>query len=295
MKSTIFIQINLFCSGLIFLGFKAFIILSKNLRATLDLAGEIADADYIFIVAPSKAFTKLLLEISKLNVKKSCGFVICTKGLDHKNLKFFHQIFEEILPQKKYAILSGPNFAAEVASENLTVTTIASKNKIFAKKIVTILQNNYFKAEIFDDVVTAEICGVMKNIIAIGCGIVDGLGLGQNAKASVVCKGVAEILMLCKKLRAKPNLHSAAGFGDIFLTCSTTKSRNNSLGFAIARGENYQIDKTYEGVLAASSISKLAKKLRLKLDLCEVINEILQKKFSCQEISTKITKAIHKC
>jgi len=276
--------------------FLAEISLSYNLKAATNLAEEIKDADFVFIVTPSGSAAALIEQISLLKLKNSCGFVLCTKGLDQARLKFFHEIIEEKLVDKKYAILSGPNFAIEVANKVPSVTTIASKDKSFAEKIIHILHGSYFKGEYCDDIVTVEICSVVKNIIAIGCGIVDGLKLGENTKAALVRQGCREIEMLSKKLGGGGNLNSAAGFGDIFLTCSTTKSRNNSLGFAIAKGEKINDllggKKTYEGAISAKSINQLGSKLELKMPLCEAIGHILQNNLTKEAILARIVAVV---
>jgi glycerol-3-phosphate dehydrogenase (NAD(P)+) len=272
--------------------------LSSNITASDNLSEDsLKNSDLIFIVTPSKTIDGILEEISNFKLSSKTGFVICSKGLDQNKLKFFSQVFADILPDKKCAILSGPNFALEVAQESPTITTIASKDKKFAQKVIKILQNDYFQAEYSDDVITTEVSAVLKNVLAIGCGIVDGLNLGQNAKAALLNKGVQEILLLCKKLKGSGNLNNAAGFGDIFLTCSTTKSRNNALGYEIAKGRSYkEIDakahKTFEGAVSVKLIVKLAKKMKLQLKLCEMMEEILDKEFSTKEIKERITKAI---
>ncbi|MBM3579200.1 MAG: hypothetical protein FJX34_00300, partial [Alphaproteobacteria bacterium] len=209
--------------------------------------------------------------------------------------------FTKITGKQNYAILSGPNFAAEVAAEVPSITTIAAKNKKLAQGVIDLLNNNHFHALYFKDSRTAEICGVVKNIIAIGCGIVDGLGLGVNAKSALVLKGISEIQLLCKKLKASQDIANAVGFGDIFLTCSSTKSRNNSLGVLVVRGEKLEEGKTYEGAAASYRVVALAHRLKVKLDLCEAINQILRarlesftQKFSAEEVRKIISKAILK-
>lgn len=270
-------------------------ILSYNLKSSQNLEEEALQADFIFIVTPSGATTNLLQQIAKLKLKQNCGLVLCSKGLDGFNLKFFHQIIEEILPHKNYAILSGPNFAAEVANQSLTITTIASKNQDFATQIIALLQNQYFKAEFSEDVVAAEICGVIKNIIAIGCGIVDGFELGQNAKAALVLQGINEIELLCKKMGSAAKINNAAGFGDIFLTCSSAKSRNNSLGLMIAQGQKPSEllgKKTYEGAVGARTIANLARNFDLQLKICQTINYILQNSLEKDKLREQIIAAI---
>jgi glycerol-3-phosphate dehydrogenase (NAD(P)+) len=252
----------------------------------------VSDVDFVFIVTPSSGCNKVFEEIAKTKFKKNCIFVVCSKGLEPKNNLLLSDSFEKVVKNKKYAVLSGPNFAAEVANEVPSVTTIASKNKKLAGLVIKILSNNHFQAFYFKDPRTAEICGVIKNVIAIGCGMVDGLDLGVNAKSALVMKGICEIQLLCKKLKAAIDVANPAGFGDIFLTCSSSKSRNNSLGLLLAQGLEMEEGKTYEGVTSAKNAVALAKKLKVKLDLCEAINQILIRKSSPEEIKKIISKAI---
>lgn len=268
--------------------------LNSRIKAVADFGGEINSADFVFIVTPSSSVVQVFEKISKLKISKNCKFVICSKGVEPKSLMLLSDAFEKITGSKNYAILSGPNFAIEVANEVPTVTTIAAKNKKLGAEVIKILSNNHFRAAYSADPRSAEICGIVKNIIAIGCGIVDGLGLGVNAKAALVMKGISEIQTLCKKFGASIDITNAAGFGDIFLTCSSEKSRNNSLGKLIAAGKKPESGKTYEGAASAQAIAAIAKKLKLKLDLCEGVDEILSKKFSTKEIEKRIVAAILK-
>lgn len=265
--------------------------LSPNLNA---IPGLKADVDFVFIVVPSVHITPVFQQISKTKFKKNCSFVICSKGVEQKSLMLLSDSFEKITKIKDYAALSGPNFALEVANDAPSVTNIASHDKKLAQKVIKILNNNHFHAIYSSDPRTAEICGIVKNIIAIGCGMVDGLELGVNAKSALVMKGISEIQLLCKKMKASTDITNAAGFGDIFLTCSSSKSRNNSLGTLVAQGKGPKDGVTYEGAASAKAISALTKKLKLKLDLCEAINEILTRKFSSKQIEEKIIKAILK-
>lgn len=265
--------------------------MSNNLFAVDRFVSEV---DFVFIVTPSSVCKKVFEEIAKTKFKKNCIFTICSKGLDAKTGELLSDIFVKIAKIEKYAVLSGPNFAAEVANEVPSITSIASSDKKLANSVIKILNNNYFQASYFKDVRTAEVCGVVKNIMAIGCGIIDGLDLGVNAKSALVIKGISEIQQICKKINASTEVVNAAGFGDIFLTCSSSKSRNNSLGVLLAQEKERDLNKTYEGISSAASISILAKKLKLKLDLCEAINKILSKKHSSEQIKKIISEAILK-
>jgi glycerol-3-phosphate dehydrogenase (NAD(P)+) len=265
--------------------------LSKNIMA---ISGLKTDVDFVFIVVPSTVIKDVFKEIAAAKFNKNCIFVICSKGIESSSLMLLTDAFEKIVKSKNYAALSGPNFAIEVASKLPTVTTIASANKALANKVIALVNNDYFRGHYFKDPRSAEIFGVVKNIIAIACGIAEGLELGVNAKAATVMKGISEIQLLCKALKASPDVVNAAGFGDIFLTCSSSKSRNNSLGKLIATGGKMEKGKTYEGASSAELIVAIAKKLKLKLDLCEAVSEILSKKLSQKEIKQKIVKAILK-
>ncbi|NBX52811.1 MAG: NAD(P)H-dependent glycerol-3-phosphate dehydrogenase [Proteobacteria bacterium] len=263
--------------------------LHKNLSAGFEY---ISDADFVFLVVPSDVANTVFNKIAKTKFKKNCIFVICSKGFEHKSLELLSDSFEKIVNNKNYAVLSGPNFAVEVAHEVPTVTTIASKNKKIATQIIKILNNKNFQAQYSFDPRTAEICGIIKNILAIGCGIVDGLGLGVNTKSALIVKGVFEIQLLCKKIEASTDVAIPAGFGDIFLTCSSNKSRNNSLGNLIALGKKPSKSITYEGASSAKIIVKYAKKHKLKLVLCEEISKIIFGSFSQSEIKSRLIKAI---
>lgn len=271
--------------------------LGSQVSAVVGFEAEMQNFDLVFVVTPSVAAIEIFQKISKQKLQKKCGFVICSKGLEVNSLELLSDAFERIVGNKNYAVLSGPNFAIEVASEVPTITTIATKNKKLASLVTEALNGDYFHAIYSKDPRSAEICGLTKNIIAIACGISDGLALGVNAKAALVVKGVAEIQLLCKRLKASSDIANAAGFGDIFLTCSSAKSRNNSLGVALSSGKTFeeilaQTNKTYEGAASALAVSALAKKLKLQLNLCDAVSEILTKKFSSQQIKEKIVSVI---
>lgn len=263
--------------------------LSKSLKAGRELK---LDVDYIFLVIPSDTAPKVFEKLSKEKFKKNCCFVLCSKGVDHNSLELLSDSFERITNNKNYVVLSGPNFAIEVALSSPTITNISSPNKNLAQKVINILNNDYFKAIYFNDHKTAEVCGVVKNILAIGCGIIDELELGVNAKSALILKGIKEIQLICSKIKASTDLANPAGFGDIFLTCSSVKSRNKSLGKLLAQGKSFEKNVTYEGANSAKVIVAMAKKYKIKLELCEEISKIIVGRFSAKEISQKIKKAI---
>lgn len=273
------------------------ITLNKNLEAIYGFENHINQVDFIFIVVPSFNAADLFKEIAQLKVKKNARFIICSKGVEKESLEFLGTAFSKITNFKDHAILSGPNFAIEVAQKIPTITNIAAKNKDLATEVMSLLDNDYFKCQYSQFPITVEICAIVKNIIAIGCGIIDGLNLGVNAKSALVMKGIKEIQILCDYFKSSNDVTNAAGFGDIFLTCSSRKSRNNSLGVLLSEGKTYnqisdETKLTYEGAFSAQAIAKIAKKHKLQLDLSSAIAKILQEKHSSNEIKAIITKSI---
>jgi glycerol-3-phosphate dehydrogenase (NAD(P)+) len=266
--------------------------------ASDDFGMVVQDSEFIFLVVPSDAVLVVLKSLARIKISSKTKIVICSKGIDSKGLQLFSDCIKEQLPNNNYAVLSGPNFASEVAKHLPTTTTIASDDKKTALEIIDLLKNDNFLPVISSDVVSTQIFGSIKNILAIGCGIVDGLKLGQNAKAALITKGILEANLLVKKLGGKPqeSFISPCGLGDLFLTCSSKKSRNNSLGFLIGSGKNIQeilnSGTTFEGFKASQSMIKFAKKHQITLPLCEKINQILQESFSTKKIKDIISKAI---
>ena len=266
-------------------------------RLTTDPHSIVTD-NFIFIVTPSNVVLSIIKLLSTNHISAKSTIIICSKGIDDENLQLFSSCIEALLPKNRYAILSGPNFAEEVSQSLPTMTTIASKNKTTSNQISKLLRRQSFLPIISNEVVSTQIFGAIKNILAIGCGLIDGLELGENAKAALIIKGSVEACALIKKLGGDPikNFISPAGLGDLFLTCSSKKSRNNSLGYMIGCGENINdiIKKglTYEGFRASNSMVKFATKYQTTLPLCEKINQILQNSFTIEEIKELISKAI---
>ena len=256
------------------------------------------ESSFIFIVVPSNAVSSIFKSLAKIETITQSKIIICSKGIDGNNLQLFSSCLEKELPNNLYAILSGPNFADEVANGLPTTTTIASKDKKTADQIVNLLKNDNFLPIASDDVISAQIFGAIKNIFAIGCGIIDGLELGENAKAALVINGIIESNLLIKKLGGNPldNFISPCGLGDLFLTCSSKKSRNNSLGQMIGSGKKIKDilaqGTTFEGFNASQIMIEFAKKHQITLPLCFAINQILQGDFDVKDIKTIISKTI---
>jgi glycerol-3-phosphate dehydrogenase (NAD(P)+) len=196
--------------------------------------------------------------------------------------KLLHEVAKEMLGAKTpIAVLSGPTFAKEVARGMPTAVTIASNDMAFAADFAQAIASPVFRAYTSDDLTGVEVGGTVKNIIAIGCGISDGLGFGANARAALITRGLAEIARLGAKLGARAEtFQGLTGLGDLVLTCTDDQSRNRRMGLGLATGKSVKqvatdIGQVVEGVYAAEAVHVLAKKLGVEMPICEQIYRIL--------------------
>ncbi len=267
------------------------IILHPNLLATNNYNQNV---DIVFIVVPSANCFEVFQQIAKTNFHPQTIFVLCSKGFGMQNeqINLLSEVFSKITNHQNFAILSGPNFALEVANKQPTITTIASKNYNIAKEIILCLNNEYFFAQYCADVLTTELAGIFKNIMAIGCGFLDALDFGYNTKSALVCRGIAEIKILCSFFKTESNLGTPAGFGDIFLTCSSNQSRNYRFGFALGKKQDINQNTTYEGAVACNLLADFAIKQQISLDLCKVVAKIINHRQNDLLILKQLNSAI---
>jgi len=253
--------------------------LNKSLKITNHLE-DLSELDILFVVIPTQYIQATLKPLKKI-IKRNCILVNCAKGIDIRSTSLISEIINKTLPSNRLAIMSGPNFALEIALGKPTATLIATQKISDAKYIANLISSKTFRPYLSNDIIGAQICGAMKNVYAIGCGIIVGKNFGENAVASVIARSFAEIKSVGKKLGAQPEtLSGLSGLGDLFLTCSSKKSRNFSLGFDLAKGkklENLLRNKKTiaEGAYTVKAIKKLGKKLKLSLPLNDAIYKIL--------------------
>lgn len=275
------------------------VILRENIKAIKNIHEAVADTDFIFLVIPAQVVRAVCKQISESkSFSRNSTIVICSKGMEQGTLKLMSQVVDEILPFNKQAILSGPNFAVEVVQEIPTITTIACKDFELYKKISIILNTDYFTTHHCYDIVTAQVTGLLKNIVAIACGIVKGLGYGQNTIAAIMTLGYQESLRLSKFLNGEGTKVCAAyGLGDLVLTCGSTKSRNMSFGFSVGKGENPEdllanSKTTVEGVKTLVSIMEFSKENSLSLPISSMVSKIINNNYSQEEIKNIIKETI---
>ena len=253
--------------------------LNKSLKITNHLE-DLSELDILFVVIPTQ-YIQATLEPLKKIIKRNCILVNCAKGIDIRSTSLISEVINKTLPNNRLAIMSGPNFALEIALGKPTATLIATQKISDAKYIANLISSKTFRPYLSNDIIGAQICGAMKNIYAIGCGIIVGKNFGENAVASVIARSFAEIKSVGRKLGAQPEtLSGLSGLGDLFLTCSSKKSRNFSLGFDLAKGKKLEnllrSKKTIaEGAYTVKAIKKLGKKLKLSLPLNDAIYKIL--------------------
>ncbi|MGL5741992.1 MAG: NAD(P)H-dependent glycerol-3-phosphate dehydrogenase [Legionella sp.] len=258
-----------------------------TLIPTSDIDQFVDDADYVFIAVPSHAFAELLTKIKK----PPRGLTWLTKGIDPQS----HQLLSDLISQTfgssfPQAILSGPSFAKEIASFLPTAVTLASNNTEYQKNVRELLHHGNLRIYLTDDLIGVQICGAIKNVLAIGCGISDGLGYGANAKAALITRGLAEMERLGLALGASADTFlGLAGVGDLVLTCTDDQSRNRRFGLLLGQDLSIieaekQIGQVVEGKYNASQVCFVARQHQVEMPICEQINALLQGKMSAKQV-----------
>lgn len=255
--------------------------LDPAIRATTQF-GELAAADFFFVVTPAQHF-RATLATWRAGSASPEGLVICTKGIERESGLLLDEVAKEIFPAAALAVLSGPTFAAEVAAGKPAAVTLAASDREFGRDIVSAIGSRNFRPYLSDDVAGAGIGGAVKNILAIACGIVIGRGLGENARAALLTRGLAEMARLGQAKGAKfETFVGLSGFGDLSLTCNSPTSRNMSLGLALGKGEiaPAEIGKRgalTEGVATAAAVAALAARLSVDMPICRAVDDVVNR------------------
>lgn len=208
--------------------------LSPLIRATRD-AAELGGAEAILVVTPAQHMRRVLATLPT----DDRPLILCAKGIEAGSNLLLHQVAGEAMPGSPVAVLSGPTFAHEVAAGLPTAVTLAAEDAGLAERLVALIARPTFRPYASTDVTGAEIGGAVKNVLAIACGVVEGAGLGRNARAALIARGFAEMVRfgLARGARAE-TLAGLSGLGDLVLTCSSTASRNFSLGVGLGQGRS---------------------------------------------------------
>ena len=256
--------------------------LSKKIKCTTSIL-DMAKCEILFLVSPVQYLSTNLLKLKK-DIQTSTIFVCCSKGIEMNSLKLPSEIVTSIFPKNKIAVISGPNFAAEIAKGLPAATVVASKSGSVGNKIAQLIKSPTLRPYLSDDIIGSQIAGALKNIYAIASGIVFGKKYGENAVASIISRSFAEIKIVAQSMNAKKStLAGLSGMGDLFLTCSSKESRNFSLGIDLAKGKtlNQIIEKKFsvaEGVFTVRALKKLSIEKKLDLPINDAIYKVLYRK-----------------
>lgn len=245
----------------------------------------LSDATIVLFVMPSQAQSDAAREYAPY-LAKSATIVTCAKGIDRKTQKLLSDVLEADLPQHEIAVLSGPGFAADIAKGLPTAMSLAAKDMALAERIAHSLSGASFRLYASDDRIGVQLGGALKNVLAIACGIVEGAGLGESARAALIARGLAEMSRLAVALGGEAETISGlSGLGDLVLTATSHQSRNLRFGFGLGRGEPVADGKLVEGAFAASVAAELAKDNSIEMPITEAVAAIIDGKL---DIATAI-------
>ena len=259
--------------------------LDPAIRATSNFS-DLADVDAWLVVTPAQHMRAVL-------GRSPCPkmpLILCSKGIEERTGKLLHDVAHEVCPSSPVAVLSGPTFAHEVASGLPTAVTLACQDRALGEALRARINLPAFRTYCTDDVAGAEVGGAVKNVLAIACGVAEGRGLGQNARAALIARGFAEMTRFGLAMGGRrETLAGLSGLGDLVLTCSSTSSRNFSLGKAIGEGKSVadlMKDRrtVAEGAHTAPVLDRIAKAQGIDMPLVDAVATLLTGKVAIGEL-----------
>ena len=255
-----------------------------KLPETVTVTSELPDcagADLIVLVAPSTALREITIRLRKVISNPHAALLSCTKGIEHVTGMRMSQILHEAFPEHPIAVLSGPNLAVEIAQGLPTATVIASDDMDCAASLQGVLGSPRFRIYTSRDVVSVELGGALKNVFAIAAGISDGLGLGDNSKAALIIRSLAELVRLGAAMGGNVNaFYGLSGAGDLVLTCYSERSRNHTVGKRLGRGEpmdqiTASMKTVAEGIPTTRSAWECARRLNIVTPIIDQVYAVL--------------------
>ena len=248
---------------------------------TTDLKKAIEGKDLLVLAVPS-SFTRSTAKSMRVFVAEGQIIVNVAKGIEEHTLMTLSQIIEQEIPQADVAVLSGPSHAEEVGKDMPTTCVVGAKTKQTAEYIQNIFMNNaYFRVYTSPDILGIEVGAALKNVVALAAGIADGLGCGDNTKAALITRGIAEISRLGVAMGGKPETFTGlSGIGDLIVTCASMHSRNRRAGILMGQGKTMEeamaeVKMVVEGVYSAKAARELSRKYKIDMPIIEEVNEIL--------------------
>ncbi len=257
-----------------------------NLTADLELAMQ--DKEMLVLAVPS-VFTRSTCKSMKPYLKEGQLLVTVAKGIEEDTNLTLAEIIKEELPQAEVAVLCGPSHAEEVGRRLPTTVVAGSHKKAVAEQVQSYFMNENFRVYTSPDVLGMEVGSSLKNVIALAAGMADGLGYGDNTKAALITRGIAEIGRLAEAMGAKrETLQGLTGIGDLIVTCASVHSRNRKAGYLIGQGKTMkeamdEVKMVVEGVYSAKSALQLAEKYHVSMPIVEVVNRVLFEDFPAKD------------
>ncbi len=247
----------------------------------------LSDCDAILLVAPAQHLRATLKSLAP-HLKPGTPVALCSKGIERGTLKPMTDVLAEEAPEASPAVLSGPSFASDVAKGLPTAVTLACPDRAVGDTWMRSIGHPHFRTYWSDDLIGAEAGGAIKNVLAIACGVCEGMSLGRSAHAALIARGFAEMTRLGVALGGRPEtLAGLCGLGDLVLTCSSPQSRNMSFGMELGRGKTAgeilsARTSVTEGVETAPAIVELGKRLGVDLPICEVVHGMIDGRLSAR-------------
>ncbi|UOE45407.1 NAD(P)H-dependent glycerol-3-phosphate dehydrogenase [Agromyces larvae] len=270
--------------------------LPVNLRATSRLDLALAGAEQVYVSVPSQSLRDNL-KLAAPHLHADATIVSLMKGVEKSTGLRMSEVIAEVLPidTAKVAVVSGPNLALEIAKEQPTAAVVASDSLETAQAVASVARNRYFRSFVNTDVIGTEFGGVLKNLIAVAIGIVDGVGYGENTKASIITRGLVEMTDFAVAYGAqRDTLAGLAGLGDLIATSQSPLSRNNTAGRLLGRGYRLadvvkQMQQTTEGLASVGPILELAKAKGVEMPIVEQVRQVLAGTMDPKDIAPHLT------
>lgn len=258
------------------------VFIDPDISVTDNLA-DVRGADFIILAVPAQNMRAVCIQLADV-LPEETPVVIASKGIERGSLSLMHEVVKDTLLGNSVLVLSGPNFASEVAKGMPTATTVACQNDALADAFIYAIGGKYFRPYYTDDIISTQVGGAVKNVIAIACGVAIGKNYGENARAALMTRGLTEMMRLSEALGGRrENLMGLSGMGDLVLTCSSEQSRNFSYGYRLGKNDKNDEDANSsrmslaEGVVTSESVSLLSEQLSVPMPLCNAVSRIVHK------------------
>ncbi len=267
--------------------------LPRSTHATTDLGEALAGRELVILAVPSHGVRRVMAEAEPY-LDEGALIVSTVKGIEVETGMTMDRVLEDVLDERvhpRLVFLSGPSFAKEIAEQKPTAVTLASREEAYAVSVQSTISCPWFRGYSHDDVVGVELGGALKNVVAIAVGMCDGLGLGLNARAGLMTRGLREMTRLGQALGANPlTFQGLSGMGDLILTCTGNLSRNRNVGLELGKGRSIDeivagMNQVAEGVRTTEATVRLAERLGVEMPIAEALHGVLEGRLSPQEMA----------